>query len=44
MHPYVYWRKKIEKAAGALKDMLRKFFDGNCIVDFALKVTENDTS
>ena len=37
--PICVLEKKIIKSKCALKNMLRKFFDGNFIVDFSFKVT-----
>ena len=36
--------EKDRKSKGAQKNMLRKIFDGICIVNFAFKVTANDSS
>ena len=33
-----------KKSKGTLKNMLRKLFDENCIVEFLFKFTENDSS
>ena len=35
--------KKYRKRKAALKDMLRKLFNGKCIVEFAFKVTAHDS-
>ena len=32
------------KIKGALKNISKKLFDGNCIVDFSFKVNANDSS
>ena len=33
---------KYRKSKDSLKNILRKFFDGNCIMDFTFKVTAHD--
>ena len=55
MHPYVYWREnrtyapicilegKYRKSKATLKNMLRDFFEGTCIVKYAFKVTSQDS-
>ena len=35
--------EKYRKIKAVLKNMLRNFFDGNCIVDFAFKVNAHDS-
>ena len=42
--PICVLEEKYRKINGALKNMTRKFFDGNFIVDFAFKVTANNYS
>ena len=42
--PICVLEEKYRKSKGALKNMLRKLFYANCIVEFALKVTANDSS
>ena len=43
MRPSVYWMEKTGKKV-SLKNMLSKFFDGNCIVEYDFKVTANNFS
>ena len=40
--PICVLEEKDRKSKAALKNMLRKFFGGNFIVDFAFKVTAHD--
>ena len=42
--PICVLEKKDRKSKGALENIIRKLFDGNCIVKFAFKVTANDSS
>ena len=42
--PICLLEEKYIKIKDALKNMLSKFFDGNCNVGFLLKVTVNDSS
>ena len=42
--PIYVQEEKYIKTKDAPKNMLRKFFDGNCIVEFLFKVTANDSS
>ena len=42
--PICVLEEKDRKSKGALKNILRKLFYGNCFVDFAFKVTANDSS
>ena len=42
--PTCVMEEKDRKTEAALNNMLRKLFDGNCIVGYALKVMENDFS
>ena len=37
----MYWRKKDRKIKTSLNNMLRKFFEGTCIVKWAFIITEN---
>ena len=42
--PICLLEEKDRNIKAALKNMLREFFDGNCIVKYAFKVTANDSS
>ena len=42
--PICVLEEKDRKRKAALKNMLRILFDGNCIVEYAFKVTANDFS
>ena len=42
--PICVMEEKDRKIKGALKNILRKFFDGNCIVGFVFKTTANYSS
>ena len=42
--PICVMEEKYIISKGSLNNMLRKFFDGNCIMEFAFKVTAHDSS
>ena len=42
--PIWVMEKKYRKIKAAMKNMIRKLFDGNCIVEFVFKVTAYDSS
>ena len=41
--PICILEDKDRKSKGALKNILRRLFDGNCVVKYAFKVTANDS-
>ena len=41
--PICVLEEKDRKTTTKLKNMLRKFFEGNCIVKYALKITSHDS-